>query len=364
MCIYPTVVKNPKYKPNKKNGGNVPDLQDKRIGYVPVACGMCMQCMEQKAREWRVRLLEEVKHQKLKGNFVTFTFSDEGYKELVERAKKEIPGIKGYDLDNQVATIAVHKWRERWRKHNKKSPRHWFITELGHGETEHLHLHGIVWTDMPEEIDKRWRYEQVDKNKWKYGWCTLGDGKGRNYVNEETISYITKYITKADFEHKYYKPKILTSPGIGKQFAETFNAQRCKYKGEDTKTTYTTPQGYEINLNVYWRNKIYTEEEREKLWIAKLDKGEQWIYGEKIKADDSENRAKLLKYYQKVSERLGYGSPGNWEAKKYEEERRGLYQNKRIIEKREEEEKEEKTPSVVKIGKIETGFQEPGLEDW
>ena len=332
MCLYPKLVKNPRYKPNKKNGGNVPEMQDKRIGYVPVKCGLCMECAAAKAAEWKGRLLEEVKHQKIKGNFVTLNFSNESYGELAAEAKKLIPGIKGYDLDNQIATIAIHKWRERWRKHNGKSPRHWFITELGSGTTEHLHLHGIVWTDTPEEIEKRWRYEQIEKNKWKYGWCTLGDGKGRNYVNEQTIGYITKYITKLDPEHKYYKPKILASnqPGIGLGFVKSYNAQKCAYKGENTKTSYTTPNGYEINLNVYWRNKIYTEEEREKLWLHKLDKGVQWIGGEKINANDSENRAKLLKYYQKVSRKLGYGSPGDWEARTYEESRRELKQKMRI----------------------------------
>ena len=354
MCLYPRLVQNPKYKPNKQNGGNVPHMKDKRVGFVPLKCGLCMECAAARSAEWKSRLLEEVKHQKEKGNFVTFTFSNESYKELIELAKKQNEGIKGYDLDNQVATLAIHKWRERWRKHNKKSPRHWFITELGHGETEHLHLHGLVWTDKAEEIDKR----------WGYGWCTLGDGKGRNYVNDQTIGYITKYITKLDPQHKYYKPKILTSPGVGKSYVGTFNAGNNKYQGEKTKTTYTTNQGFQVNLNVYWRNKLYTEEEREALWIDKLNKGVQWVGGEKIDANDSEKRAKLLKYYQKVSNRLGYGSPGNWEAKKYEEERRALYQNKRMIEKKEEEEEERKEGPTAKIGKIKISFQEPGLDDW
>lgn len=361
MCLFPTLVQNPKYKPNKKNGGVVPDMKDKRVGLVPVKCGLCMECAAARSAEWKARLLEEVKHQKLKGNFVTFNFSNEAYKDLVEEAKQKIPGINGYDLDNQVATIAIHKWRERWRKHNGKSPRHWFITELGHGTTEHLHLHGIVWTDTPEEIEKHWRYKQVAKNKWKYGWCTLGDGKGRNFVNGKTIGYVSKYITKLDPEHKYYKPKILSSPGIGKAFTETYNAKQCAYKGEDTKTTYTTPSGHEFNINVYWRNKIYTEEEREKLWIHKLDKGVQYIGGEKIKADDSENRAKLLKYYQKVNNKLGYGSPGDWEARKYEEQRRKLKQDMRLKEEEKPNLAETKPP---KTSSWEERVKEPGLDDW
>lgn len=326
-----------------------------------------MECAAARSAEWKSRLLEEVKHQKEKGNFVTLTFSNEGYQEILETVLKENKALKGYDLDNAIAAKAIERWRERWRKKHKKSPRHWFITELGHGETEHLHLHGIVWTDKAEEIDKAWRYKQIDKNKWKYGWCTLGDGKGRNYVTDQTIGYITKYITKLDEKHKYYKPKILSSnqPGIGHGYTDTHDAKNNKYKKGETKTTYTTNQGFKVNLNVYWRNKLYTEEEREAMWIEKLDKGEQYIGGEKIDAKDSATREKLLKYYQKVSNRLGYGSPGNWEAKKYEEERRELYQNKRIVEKEDIKIVEpEWKQAKVKIGKIETDFKEPELDDW
>ena len=39
MCLYPKFMKNPKYKPNKKNGGNPPTITDKRVEYVPMSCG-------------------------------------------------------------------------------------------------------------------------------------------------------------------------------------------------------------------------------------------------------------------------------------------------------------------------------------
>lgn len=342
MCLYPKLVKNPRYKPNKKNGGNVPEMRDKRIGFVPVGCGECMECMKQKANTWKMRLLEEIKYNKTKGNFVTFTFSNEAYTKLKEEVKAEMPGIRGYDLDNQIATKAVHRFRERWRKHTKKSPRHWIITELGSGETEHLHMHGIIWTDDTENIAKR----------WMYGFVTIGDGKGRNYVNEETIGYMTKYVTKLDELHKYYKPKILTSPGIGKDFVSSHNAGKCAYKGAETETVYITNTGHKLNLNVYWRNKIYTEEERELLWLHKLDKGEQYIGGVKIRADDSATRAKLLKQFQKLNRKLGYGSPGDWEARKYEEERREMKQESRAI---------SKESIIIRKGGLPGA---PGLDDW
>ena len=101
-------------------------------------------------------------------------------------------------MDNEIATHAVRRWLERWRKKTKKSVRHWLVTELGHARTEHLHLHGIVWTDQHELI----------ANTWQYGHVWDGDeenGKRINYVNERTVNYIVKYVSKIDLIHPNYK---------------------------------------------------------------------------------------------------------------------------------------------------------------
>ena len=83
---------------------------------------------------------------------------------------------------------------------------------------------------------------------------------------------------------------------------------------------------------MYYRNKIYTEEEREKLWIEKLDQKIRWVNG--IKIDVSKNHKeyyKALKEAQKRNKRLGYGSDEkNWELKKYESERRNMKRLERI----------------------------------
>ncbi len=87
MCLYPKIIKNKKYVVNKKNGGVIPHLKDGRMGWVPVGCGKCMECKKQKAREWSVRLQEEIRTEK-NGKFVTLSFSDESLIEL-EKAIEE-----------------------------------------------------------------------------------------------------------------------------------------------------------------------------------------------------------------------------------------------------------------------------------
>ena len=83
MCLYPTFVKNPKYKPNKKNNGKPPICRDRRLFYIPVKCGCCIECRKEKQREWRVRLEEELRSSF--GYFTTLTISPEGIKEIEEK---------------------------------------------------------------------------------------------------------------------------------------------------------------------------------------------------------------------------------------------------------------------------------------
>lgn len=138
---------NPKFKPNKKNGGKPPICTDERIKYIPISCGNCIECRKKKARDWRVRLLEEYKTDQ-SGQFVTLTFSEEKLKAAEIKAETREA--------NQVATVAIRDFLERWRKKYKRSVKHWFITELGHKNTERLHIHGIIYTDKTaEEIEER-----------------------------------------------------------------------------------------------------------------------------------------------------------------------------------------------------------------
>ena len=156
MCLYPRLILNPKYKANKKNRGIIPPMPlgpdgkpDLRVKYVPVGCGDCMECRKQKARNWRVRLLEDIKHNK-NGKFITLTFSNQSIKELwtiINESTKNTTEIKGYEMDNMIATLATRRFLERWRKKYGRSLRHWMITEIGHKGTENIHLHGIIWTN-------------------------------------------------------------------------------------------------------------------------------------------------------------------------------------------------------------------------
>lgn len=336
MCLYPEIMLNPKYRANKKNKGVIPLMRDPRVKYVPIGCQECIECRKQKARSWQVRLLEDIKQHR-NGKFVTFTFSDESIAELCEHyiTKKTNKGIKyeiqikelsGYEKDNAIATKAMRLFNERWRKTYGKAIRHWMVTELGHNGTKNIHIHGIVWTNESlNNVEAHWKYGFVWKGK------TM-QGRIINYVNERTVTYIVKYVNKIDEENRLYKSKILTSPGIGANYIGKHDWKKNKFNGKQTIETYRTSTGHKIAMPIYWRNKTWSEEEREQLWIFKLDKQERWVCGERVDISNGEEEYyQLLKHYRHKNRLLGYGDgKKNWERQQYEEQRRELMIKKRL----------------------------------
>lgn len=303
MCVYPRLIINKKFLPNKKNGGNPPQYKDIRTTIVPIGCGKCIECRKQYARDWKVRLSEELYGNRAAGiaaQFVTLTFSEEALnKYLVLGAEDD-----GELNENKAATKAVRHFLERWRKDHKKSLRHWLITELGHDGTERLHLHGILFSN---EITK-----EVLEKYWKNGWCHVGE-----YCNERTINYIMKYITKIDNDHPNFSGKILCSAGIGNFYIKSGKGDFNTFRNEKTKDYYKTKEGFKLALPIYYRNWLFTEEEREQLWINRLNENKTWLLG--VEYDLKNNNdilayQRALKSAQKTSNRNGYGKiEWNWD---------------------------------------------------
>ena len=303
MCLYTKYVKNPKYLPNKKNGGNPPPLLDKRLEYVPVKCGKCMECRKQKQREWIVRLSEEWKAHPKDLKFVTLTISDKSFYELRE--------LKN-ETENDLCTKAVRRWLERIRKKTKKSVRHWFVTELGE-EKGRIHLHGFVWANA-----------QLIFDTWKYGHVYIG-----NFVNEKSIFYMTKYMLKQNPIDKSFVGKVLCSAGIGNSYTKSFNACQNAYKKGQTNECYRLRSGKKINLPQYYRLKLYSDEERDALWIEKQERGYRYICGEKVRVDDEKSYNSILAFYQDKGVELYGDNPDEWDAEK---QRRRLKRMKKIRE--------------------------------
>ena len=58
MCLYPSIIENPKYAKSNENSKRI---RDYRLRWIQIPCGHCEECRRAKANEWRVRLMEEIK---------------------------------------------------------------------------------------------------------------------------------------------------------------------------------------------------------------------------------------------------------------------------------------------------------------
>lgn len=329
MCINKKQILNRKYTATKKNGGIVPPLLDQRKRYVMIPCGQCYVCRKKKAREWRMRLTEDIKVNN-NAKIVLLTFDTPSLRKL----GKECKTAQGYEHDNQICILAVKRFRERWRKKYGRSIRHWFITELGHGKTEHVHMHGIVWEDrrykledtLLNEVERIWNYGFIGRGKYNYK-----TGEYLNYVNAKTANYFTKYVNKIDEMHKEYRQIILCSPAIGKCYIDSKKAEDNKYRGIDTNQMYTVDNGGVLPMPDYLRKQLYTEEERDQLNTYYLDKDITYISGKEYNNKTQEVIiATTHKTLQEKNARLGYGDGSkNYERRKIENERRRKKQKER-----------------------------------
>lgn len=294
-------MKNKKYLPTKKNKGVVPSPSDNRVLFVAVGCGKCFECLRKKKRNWQVRLLEEIKTRN-DGKFVTLTFSERSLDSL----ENEIEWSDNYYIRcNAIATLAVRRFLERWRKRFKKSVRHWIVTELGQTSTERIHLHGLLFTDESKD---------VIEERWAYGNVWVGD-----YVNERTINYIVKYVNKGDEKHKNYISKVLCSRGIGANYLERNGSSYNKFNDKETRDVYVNRQGFKMNLPIYYRNKLYSEDERESLWLNRLDEKVRYVDGDKIDISDGDEEYIMARNDARNKNiRLGYGNDSvNYDEKEY-----------------------------------------------
>lgn len=298
MCLYPKLILNKKYYPTPSNNYNPPEVKDYRTTKIPAACGKCLECRKKKRRDWQVRLDYENRHNPMPGFFVTFTFAPEHWRRMVERNEKENGSEQPYYLwVNSVAGIGVRWWRERLRQDNIEF-KYWLCPELGH-KNGRMHLHGFVWLNDLNGLEH-----------WDYGWKKIKP------IIDKSVAYATKYMFKINPKHKEYIPRIFCSKGIGEGYVWSYDARRHYFAEDKTNELYRTASGRMLPLPIYWRNKLFNEDEREKLWVHKLNEQKRYVLGEEIDISSEEGLriyADAAAYGRKISERMGFIVNGDYD---------------------------------------------------
>lgn len=195
--------------------------------YIEVPCGWCHSCGKRRMFDFRVRLMYE-SSQWPNSVFITLTFNDENLALFKDHPNK-----------------AVCRFLDRVRKYYGESVRHWICSEFG-TLNGRLHYHGILF-NVPSDFDT----ERLQK-LWKYGFVWLG------YANDQTIKYITKYVTKSASRGQK-APRIISSKGIGISYLSAANVRFHLEDGVNLRP-YLQVGGFKFPLPRYYYNKIFTDD--------------------------------------------------------------------------------------------------------
>lgn len=285
MCVNTTVILNKKYLPTKKNGYNPPECPDEKFRHIEIPCGHCYECRKKKSREWQIRLAEELKYS-TKTEFITLTINNESIDKIANENEINIQTADEtmYNTGiNKIATIAMRNFLENYRKEHSKSLRHWAVTERGHENTERIHIHAITFDPIKPDYLKH----------WKYGFTYTGE-----YCDISTINYIIKYMLKSDINNHYFIGKVLTSPGIGNKFTTSPKAGEHLFNKKKTNLAYRFQNGSKAVLPKYYKDKLYSEAERQELWSYTIDENIKYIGGEKLKNYNDSSINAIKKFYQ------------------------------------------------------------------
>jgi hypothetical protein len=204
-CENPRRVRNPRYKFNDENliRPEVAQAMDfySSVGYreppdkyLSVPCGKCSSCVRTRMLGYKIRLLSELEHTTGKSTFITLTFDDYNLHRFKDNPNK-----------------SVRLFLDRMRKRLGRSIRHWICAEYGERNTKRLHYHGILF-DIPDSLD-----EDMLTSLWTYGISHFG------YICDETVPYLTKYVTKTEQKEGQKLPRIISSFGIGKDFINDYS---------------------------------------------------------------------------------------------------------------------------------------------
>lgn len=246
--------------------------------YMELPCGRCLACVDRRATDWTLRLLSE-EYSSAQSVFVTLTY-DEFHK----------------PVDGKVCKSDVQRFNDTLRSHLDKlgvKLRFFLMSEYG-PETFRPHYHGIYFFDKKVFVHyvefARW----LEKHAWKFGSVTC------SYPFGPRIHYIARYSFKLLNLPDHLKDTnfMLCSrrPGIGAGYLN--DLQFREYLQNHVSPMVMTVDGFR-RLPRYYKDKVYSEEQREELKLQYDDYMESRFakfcekYGSTLSLDELEREYDL-----------------------------------------------------------------------
>lgn len=222
QCPYPMSIPNPRLKSLGK------------VQRIRVPCGKCPTCQANRRQEWAIRILEESKPY-LENQFITLTY---------ENTYSNSNGVPSVHLEH------LQKFLKRVRKKLHFKVRFYAVGEYG-SKTNRPHYH-IMLFDFPND------FISVLVSEWKYGFIYPGE------INMKSAMYIAKYhVNKTSFPLGANPSFTVMSrkPGIGANYVE----RMAKFHSNMITRAFYPEYNIKRRLPRYFKEKLYTEDERNKI---------------------------------------------------------------------------------------------------
>ncbi len=218
--------------------------------FVDVPCGKCIACLSNRKRDWVFRLKQEFKCC-TSASFVTLTYDDEH----LPRNRFGIPV-----LDPEELKKFLKRFRSFVERNVKKSSVRFFAVGEYGSETLRPHYHLLLFNYPP--CDLQWVLEKT----WPHGFSYTGD------VTDGSINYVCKYclagavipdVIQAFKDYEVPLPFMRCSrrPAIGRCY---LTPEAVEYH-QNLDTLSTVVDGYTTPLPRYFRDKIFSETDLERL---------------------------------------------------------------------------------------------------
>lgn len=212
---------------------------------VAVPCGKCPECLKRRVSGWSFRLRQEEKVSS-SAFFITLTYDTE-----------HVPITKnGFMSLNKKH---VQDWMKRLRKHVSinyppQQPIKYYVAGEYGGKTNRPHYHAIIF-NVPNEYD-------IEKT-WKLGQCHYGK------VEAASVGYTLKYMDKPKripmhVNDDRIREFGLMSKGLGSSY---LTQSIINYHHADLINRFhlTIEDGKKIAMPRYYKQKIYTDQERKRI---------------------------------------------------------------------------------------------------
>lgn len=195
-----------------------------------VPCGRCYACLTNRRNDWSVRLYYESK-QHFKQVFLTLTYDDE-------------------HLEITNGNVEIKHLQDFFKRIRKKAKiRYYAVGEYG-TRTFRAHYHILLFGLSSKD------YTFI-QSCWPFGFISIGE------VSPSSIHYVTKYhVNRGHYPNGCMPPFALMSskPGIGNAYIE----KRGSFHHYNIdRAYYTHPNGIKQKLPRYFRDKLYTYNERQ-----------------------------------------------------------------------------------------------------